>query len=118
MNDTEIKVLKEYHKAKVELALAEENVKNLQEVVAKVLVKNDGKAEIPEAKFHLTRKAVYEYSPEVKKIESTIASAKSIFDKELKKDKEVLKAQQKAEELNGTAKLVSESFTPVWKALE
>lgn len=119
MNNVEKEILKDYAKAKQDLALAEESVNSLKPLVVQVLTATEGsKAEIPEGKFSLNRSVTYKYSDKVTKVEKSIKEKSDAFNAQLKEEKDLLKNMQEGEVLSGVAEKVAETFIPVWKAVK
>jgi len=108
------KLLKDYYKAKLELSLAQENVKILGEELTKFLAnRDDRRAEIPEAKFTLRTTTSYRFSKAVEKQEEKIKAIQESIEEKLRMNKEILKSMQEEEIAGGVAEKISESFVPV-----
>ncbi len=99
------KLLDKFYEQKMEFDVAKIALDEIKQEVVKVLMDcPDQKTETASAMFSLRRYAKYEYSKKVDKKEL-----------EMETIKEIWKGMKKDEEVDGTAELISESFSPVVK---
>lgn len=107
-------VLKDYLDLKHQIDFLTDQLNDKKDQVVKILLQlDDHKASINDITINLRTSVTYQYSKKVEKEEEKYKEVAKVYSDKLKADYEIIKIMKKDEELDGSAKVVSESYTPV-----
>ena len=107
-------VLKDYLDLKHQIDFLTDQLNDKKDQVVKILLQlDDHKASINDITINLRTSVTYQYSKKVEKEEEKYKEVAKVYSDKLKADYEIIKIMKKDEELDGSAKIVSESYTPV-----